>query len=192
MSQIEPAPSTPTPATTEQRLDRYGRWLALIANIGVVLGLFALIIEIRQNAELTRVATESQLNQFTLDTEMHLASPEQTEAWVKSYNAPETMTDIDIRMNEAVLVSLMLQWDTAFQMERAGLRTRGEAERIIRNTAPVYFGSRFGKAWFVSQAPGWQGVQMYDVAAPIVANLDDNYMRDLYAGLRPSASPPSP
>ena len=31
MSQTEHAsPSTPTPATTEQRLDRYGRWLALI------------------------------------------------------------------------------------------------------------------------------------------------------------------
>jgi hypothetical protein len=191
MSQTEPAtPGTPTPA--EQRLDRYGRWLALIANIGVVLGLFALIIEIRQNAELTRVATENQLNQFMLETELHLASPEQAAAWVKSYTAPETMTDIDIRMNEAVLVSLMLQWDTAFQMERAGLRTRGEAERIIRNTAPVYFGNRFGKAWFVSQAPGWQGVQMYDVAAPIVASLDDNYMRDLYAGLRPNAPPASP
>lgn len=190
MSQTESAaPSAPAP--TEQRLDRYGRWLALIANIGVVLGLFALIIEIRQNAELTRVATENQLNQFMLDTELHLASPEQTAAWVKSYNAPETMTDIDIRMNEAVLVSLMLQWDTAFQMERAGLRTRGEAERLIRNTAPVYFGSRFGKMWFVSQAPGWQGVPMYEIAAPIVASLDDNYMRDLYAGLRPDA-PPSP
>lgn len=186
MSQTEaPAPSAPAP--TEQRLDRYGRWLALIANIGVVLGLFALIIEIRQNAELTRVATENQLNQFMLDTEMHLASPEQTAAWVKCYTAPETMTDIDIRMNEAVLVSLMLQWDTAFQMERAGLRTRGEAERLIRNTAPVYFGSRFGKAWFATQAPGWQGVPMYEIAAPIVASLDDNYMRDLYASMRPDA-----
>lgn len=187
MTQSDDASAQTTPTPVEPRLDRFGRWIALVANVGVVLGLFALIIEIRQNAELTRVATENQLNQFMLDTELHLASPEQAAAWVKSYNAPETMTDIDIRMNEAVLVALMLQWDTAFQMERAGLRTRGEAERLIRNTAPVYFGSRFGKAWFVSQAPGWNGVPMYDIAAPIVAGLDDNYMRDFYVGLRLNA-----
>lgn len=187
MSQTNNA-APPAPAT-EQRLDRYGRWIALVANIGVVLGLFALIIEIRQNAALTRVATEGSMNELLASTEFHLAQPEQSAAWVRSYMAPETMSDVDIRMNEAVLVSLLMQWDNGFQMERSGLRTRAEVERLIRNTAPYYFGSRFGKRWFAAQEPGWQGTDMFEVAGPIVAGLDENFMRDYYTNLRVGAQP---
>lgn len=179
------APDAATPSSEpEARVDRIGRWLTLGANIGVVLGLLILVIEIRQNAALTRVATEGALNELMVSTELHLAQPEQSAAWAKSYMAPDTMTDVDIRMNEAVLVSLLLQWDNAFQMERSGLRTRAEVERLIRNTAPFYFGSRFGKRWFEAQAPGWQGTDMMDVAGPIVSGLDENFMREYYASLR--------
>ncbi len=186
MSQADntaPDAATP-PSEPEARVDRIGRWLTLGANIGVVLGLLILVIEIRQNAALTRVATEGALNELMVSTELHLAQPEQSTAWAKSYMAPDTMTDVDIRMNEAVLVSLLLQWDNAFQMERSGLRTRAEVERLIRNTAPFYFGSRLGKRWFEAQAPGWQGTDMMDVAGPIVSDLDENFMREYYASLR--------
>ena len=176
--------TAPSPTASEARVDRIGRWLTLGANVGVVLGLLILVIEIRQNAALTRVATEGALNELMLSTEIHLAQPEQSAAWVKSYMAPETMNDVEIRMNEAVLVSLFLQWDSGFQMERSGLRTRAEVERLIRNTAPFYFGSRFGKQWFEAQAPGWQGTDMMDVAGPIVTGLDENFMRDYYVSLR--------
>lgn len=181
------APSPATALARERRIDRISRWLTLGANIGVVLGLIILIVEIRQNEALTRVATEGAMNELMAETEFHLAQPEQSAAWVKSYMTPETMTDVDIKMNEAVLVSLLMQWDYAFQMQRAGLRTRAEVERLIRNTAPFYFGTRFGKKWFEAQAPGWQGTDMMDVAGPIVAGLDENFMRDYFTALRPEA-----
>ena len=189
MSQTETAEATTAPV--ERTTDRIARWLTLGANIGVVLGFIILIVEIQQNAALTRVAAEGALNELVVDTELHLAQPEQSAAWAKSYMAPETMTDVDIRMNEAILVSLLLQWDNAFQMQRSGLRTRAEVERLIRNTAPFYFGSRFGKRWFEAQAPGWQGTDMMEVAGPIVAGLDENFMRDYYVNLRIEAPPAS-
>ncbi|PZO55266.1 MAG: hypothetical protein DCF16_03640 [Alphaproteobacteria bacterium] len=61
--------------------DRIARWLTLGANIGVVLGLVILIVEIRQTEALTRVATEGALNELMVDTELHLAQPEQSAAW---------------------------------------------------------------------------------------------------------------
>lgn len=179
------------PAIPERRTERFARWLTIGANIGVVLGLVVLIIEIRQNAALTRVAAEHSMNELLANTEFHLAQPEQSAAWVRSYMAPETMSDVDIKMNEAVLVSLLMQWDNGFQMERSGLRTRAEVERLIHNTAPFYFGSSFGKRWFAAQAPGWQGTDMFEVAGPIIAELDENYMRDYYTNLRAGAQPAS-
>jgi hypothetical protein len=186
MSHAEIAPPSVPPAT-ESRVDRVGRWLTIGANIGVVVGLLILIVEMRQNAALTRVATEQAMNDLMANTELHLAQPEQSAAWVRSYMAPETMSDVDIKMNEAVLVSLLMQWDNGFQMERSGLRTRAEVERLIRNTAPFYFGSAFGKRWFAAQAPGWQGTDMFEVAGPIVAELDENFMREYYTSLRMDA-----
>lgn len=180
----EEPPNNASVKPTERISDRIARWLTLGANIGVVLGLIILIVEIRQNEALTRVATEQSMNDLLANTEFHLAQPEQSAAWVRSYMAPETMTDVDIKMNEAVLVSLLMQWDNGFQMERSGLRTRAEVERLIRNTAPFYFGSAFGKKWFAAQAPGWQGTDMFEVAGPIVAELDENFMRDYYTSLR--------
>lgn len=188
---IDTENAEPNTAPAERTTDRIARWLTLGANIGVVLGLVMLIVEIRQNETLTRVATEGGLNELMIDTELHIAQPEQSVAWVKSYMAPETMSDVDIRMNDAVLVSLLMQWDYASQMQRAGLRTRAEVERLIRNTAPFYFGSRFGKRWFEAQAPGWQGTDMMEVAGPIVASLDDNFVRDYYVNLRIEAPPAS-
>ena len=192
MSQTEAsAPATPPAPAPEPPLQRLSRWLTLGANIGVVLGLFLLIVELRQNAALSSLSNEIAMSNLLADIEMHLAAPEQSEAWVKSYMAPETMTDVDIRMNEAVLVSLTMQWDYAFQLEKAGLRTPEEVERLIRNTAPIYFGSRFGKTWFEQQAPFWEGTRMVEVARPIVAALDENFMRDFYTGLRNDMQTPA-
>lgn len=45
-----------------KKIHRFGRWLTLGANVGVVLGLVLLIVEVRQNASLTRTAMELQKN----------------------------------------------------------------------------------------------------------------------------------
>ena len=122
--------------------------------------------------------------------ELNLASPDKAAAWVKSYQSPGEMTDLEIRMVESHLVALMLQWDYLFQMEARGLIPRAEVENHVRNTAPYYFGSRFGKAWFRGEAPGWQGTRMMEVAGPIVSGLPDDFMKTHYASLRAGALPP--
>lgn len=67
------------------------------------------------------------------------------------------MTDIQVRMVESHLVALTLQWDHMFNMEDGGLVSRQRAQRHIENTAPLYFGSRFGKNWWRWQEAGWNG-----------------------------------
>lgn len=65
------------------RLDRAARWIALAANIGVVLGLILVIVEVRQNAELTRTQMEQRKNDFLAEIEFSLANRESAEVWVK-------------------------------------------------------------------------------------------------------------
>ncbi len=175
--------AAPAPAR-ETKLDRWGRWLTLGANIGVVLGLIILIVEMRQNAALTRAAMEQQKNSFLAEIEFSLARREMADVWVKSIRTPEALTDAEARMVESHLVALMLQWDNMFQMERAGLISREDARQHIRNSAQFYFGSRFAKNWWQLELGGWEGTPMADVAGPIVEDLDETFLERRLDGVR--------
>ncbi len=192
-----PAPTDPDPkrrfdAPAGSRLDRAARWLALAANAGVVLGLILVIVQVRQNAELTRTQMEQRKNDFLAEIEFSLATRESADVWVKAIRTPESLTDGEMKMVETHLVSLILQWDHLFQMERSGLVTRAHVRQHIANSARYYFGSRFAKNWWRLQMPGWQGTQMDEVAGPIVEGLDANFLADLFDKMRiPPARPES-
>ncbi len=162
--------------TSEKKIDNVNRWLTLGANIGVVLGLIILIIEVRQNATLTRAAMEAEKNDRLAAIELSLSSPAAAAAWTKSVRAPEEMSDAEIRIVEGHLVSVMLQWDNMFQMEAVGLASRSRVERHIQNMAPYYFGSAFAKNWWGNQIEGWAGTPMLEVATPIVSAVDEDYI----------------
>jgi hypothetical protein len=100
-------------------------------------------------------------------------------------------TDAEMKMVEAHFVSLPLQWDHLFQMERSELVTREHVRQHIANSARYYFGSRFGKRWWRLQMPGWQGTAMSEVAGPIVEGLADTFLADLFDKMR-ITSPPQP
>ncbi|MFP4335135.1 MAG: hypothetical protein ACLFQC_06620 [Wenzhouxiangella sp.] len=182
------------PISAGSRADRLSRWLTLGANLGVLLGLIILIIEVHQNASLTRLSLEVSKNALLADIELSLAQPEQAEIWVKSYLAPETMNDIERRVVESYLVALLMQWDYMLQMNRSGLITRSDAEQHIRNTGPFYFGSRFAKLWFTEEMSGWEGTDMMEIALPIVEGLDEDFLRKRAERLRMAqeSSTPSP
>lgn len=193
-----PAGTSPTPAPAAQappRLDRLNRWLTLGANIGVVLGLIILIVEVRQNAALSRATMEQQKNNVLAEIEFNIARPEISEIWIKSIRHPEDLTDAEIRTMDGILVALMLQWEHRFQMETAGLARREEARQHVINAAPYYFGSRFAKNWWSFQANGWEGTPMMEVAGPIVEATDENFLANYLDNMKlsaPEAPAPDP
>ncbi len=156
--------------------DRVNRWLTLGANLGVLLGLIMLIVEVRQNAALSRATMEQQKNDVLAEIEFYIAKPEISEVWIKSIRHPEDLTETELRTVDGILVALMLQWDHRFQMEAAGLASRADARQHVLNAAPFYFGSRFAKHWWSLQAPGWEGTPMMEVAGPIIEGLDEKFL----------------
>ncbi len=164
--------------------DRVSRWLTLAANLGVIVGLIILIVEVRQNADLTRAQLLANRDDLLVQIELSLASPESSAAWVKSIREPKSLTDTEIRMVESHLVAVMLQWHHMFTMEEAGLTSRGHTKQHILNVAPYYFGSRHGKNWWRWQESGWNGTAMMEVAGPIVDAVDEDFMLRYLEGTR--------
>ena len=188
-SELDAKPGLDGPARS--RLDGAAHWLGLAANVGVILGLILVIVQVRQNAELTRTQMEQRKNDFLAEIEFSLANRESAEVWVKAFRTPASLTDAEMKMVEAHLLSLMLQWDHLLQMERSGLVAREHVRQHIANSAPYYFGSRFGKRWWRLQMRGWQGTAMAEVAGPIVEGLDDDFLANLFDKMRIAPPPQS-
>lgn len=172
------------PKVPAQPADRLNRWLTLAANLGVLLGLIVLIVEVRQNAAMTRLSQEAGRADMFAQIELSLASPATSGAWMKAIHKPEDLTDSELRMAETQLVAIMQQWDTLFSMEQEGLVDRARVKRHIQNTAPFFFGSRFAKRWWEREEIGWAGTPMFEVADPIITAIDPNFLVDHYAFIR--------
>lgn len=198
MTDDAPAPETSAEApaiNTGARLDKINKWVALGANVGVLLGLLLVFFEMRQNADLTRIGMEQRKNDLLAQIELSLSRPEMAEVWIKSVRTPEMLTDAEIRMVESHLVSVMLQWDHMLQMDANGLISRANTQSHISSTAPFYFGSRFAKNWWKYEQQGWKGTRMWEIAAPIIDGLDENYIANRLDKTRlapPPVAPPSP
>lgn len=172
------------PRSVRWTSERVNRWLTLAANLGVLLGLIVLIIEVRQNASMSRLSHETAAANMLAQIELSLATPAASDAWMKAIHAPEDLTHGELRMAETQLVGIMQQWDTLFSMEKEGLVDRARIKMHIQNTAPFYFGSRFAKRWWEREEIGWSGTPMFEVANPIVTAVDPNFLVETYAFVR--------
>ena len=183
MSEDTEAEAEP-PRSPRWRWERANRWLTLAANLGVLLGLIVLIVEVRQNAVISRTAMELQANSELRELEMAIARPDVSAIWMKSVEAPETLTTDEIRAMDGLYASMMLQAEQRFLMAKYGIGTEGRAREHLVNSLPFYFGSRFGKQWWAGQTEGWQGSRIIEIGDPIMAGVDENFLAEYYASLR--------
>lgn len=183
MNNETPASSNQTAAKVRDWSEA-NKWLSLAANFGVLLGLIVLIFEVRQNAALTRLGVEVNRAETAVMIELGMTQTDVADAWMVAVLAPETMTDAQLRMAETQMVTIMQQWGILFDLREAGLVSRERVERAIRNQSPNYFGSAFGKHWWALEEANWQDTPMYEVAGPIIAEIDPNFLADRYATLR--------
>tara|TARA_R110000850_G_scaffold129227_5_gene249088 strand:- start:27836 stop:28831 length:996 start_codon:yes stop_codon:yes gene_type:complete len=188
-----PPDETAAPRAVRWTSERVNRWLTLAANLGVLLGLIVLIVEVRQNAAMSRLSHETAAANMLAHVELSLATPAASDAWMKAIHAPEDLTHGELRMAETQLVAIMQQWDTLFSMEQEGLVDRARIRMHIENTAPFYFGSRFAKRWWEREEIGWAGTPMFEVADPIISSIDPHFLVESYAFIRaPFASDSAP
>ena len=175
------------------KVDRINRWLALAANLGVLLGLIVLIFEVQQSATLTRVALETEKSDAQMMIDLRMTDPAVAAVWETSIYAPEELTNADLRIMDGVLNASMMVYDRLLAMMEDKLVDRARVAQNVSNTAPFIFGSKFGKNWWRQNGVGWQGTALYEIADPIIAEIPDDFLVNYYASLRlapPAASSP--
>lgn len=105
------------------KLDRYGGWLALAANLGVVAGLVLLAVELRQNTQVVRAQAVTNLMTGLMSAETAFMGEDTAAAYVVALDSPETLTGEEIVKVWAVLNVTMMAVQQTHSMYALGLAT---------------------------------------------------------------------
>ena len=165
--------------------DRLGQWLTLGANIGILVGLVLVGMEIRQNSALTRAQLVDANFSDQQAQIMVRVGEDSAAAWARSIEDPGSLSLADIQIIEADLRATLLRLRRNAVMEEIGVftgRWRRDFEWLSRPfTTPI--GRAFWNYWYDDSAAWMREMQTYiDNAAPA---MEADYMKALKDSLSP-------
>ena len=112
--------------------DQLNKWLTLGANIGVPIGIIILIAEFRQNYEITRAQTRTELTQSLLDLLALSASNKELAEIIVRDNRGEDLTDAEKHMLATRNESVISYWQNVHYQGRIGMYDEGEFSKHIQ------------------------------------------------------------
>jgi hypothetical protein len=158
--------------------DRLNRWLSLGANIGVLVGIIFLAVEIRQNSDLARLQFADDRVVSFQQSEMALYGDRAADVWEKSVSDPASLTLAELRILDAQLAQHLMNSHRHFDLEQAGLLAEGSTKAYMQNELPFFFGTRFAKAWWKFEGSKWTPELFVQLADPIIRETGDNETPD--------------
>ncbi len=103
--------------------DRLNRWLTLGANIGVLIGIILLIIELDQNRDMIRVQTRNELSQGV--HEILKLTADKADVIARANNGEE-LTPADVIIMNTQQEALFRHWENVHYQYRQGMYDESE------------------------------------------------------------------
>lgn len=134
------------------QIDRLQRWLTLAANLGVLVGLVLVILEINQNTQLARAAYRSEGNIVMNQVWATVMGDGIAEVIEKSVVSPKEMTHRDFIAMDAYLFPSINMIYRDYQLAMEGLYTSADWKASVDLYVHWYLANPFGKAWWEEEA----------------------------------------
>jgi hypothetical protein len=131
--------------------DRLNRWLSLAANVGVLVGIVFLALEINQNSDHLALQLEfSQPTQKIFDNNRTLMNPAVAAAFAKAVRTPSDLTFEEGLIAGSLIMNFLNEWEDRYLLDRAELVGEVDWRRHIRENIDWTLGSRFAKEQYRS------------------------------------------
>lgn len=162
--------------------DLVNRWLTLGADIGVIVGIAFLMLEIRQSSEIATV-------QVRLDYAAGWRSVDEArqddffaKIIAKSLENPQELSLHEIVQLDAYYSGVLDQTLSALRAADAGLRN--EAFSVAANSiAAIYFSNEFARSWWTHVKSAWP-VQLQEDLDEAIAAGELGRVRRIYEGIQ--------
>jgi len=135
---------------------KVANWVQVSANIGILLGLALVFLQIQQNTDILKTQMLFEESHRTVEAEYVMIGENGAEAWAKAITAPNELTLTEQRIIEGYLWGAVEQWRYTYTLSQQGLLAEQWKNRV--NVEVGYFlANPYGRAWWKNISdPGTQ------------------------------------
>jgi hypothetical protein len=130
------------------KTDRLHRWLALGANIGILIGLVLVIVQIRQSTQLARATYRSQGSDVANQIWASLMGGHAGDVIEKSVECPKELTYSDFMALDAFLFTAINILYRDYQLAQEGLYSETDWHGTVDAYANWYLANPFARGWW--------------------------------------------
>lgn len=152
--------------------DQVTRRLTLVANIGVVIGLFLVAVQIKQESDLTRVQLFSDHTDSRREWNQAMMGSDPMSVAAKSVERPKELTLAELQIMDHYLIGAPNEVRRLEVLKASGL----EVGAYVEGLQSFYFGSNFAKAWYEA----YGGVEEFGDTHSKISNVDPEWLVNFF------------
>ena len=121
-------------------LDKLNKWLALIANIGVAVGIFAIIVELNQASNLAEVsAFQSRMTEIQ-EAQVQLALSDDLAEILVKYDSSgvESLTPVELKRTQAWYGGVLRRMQAQYFQYQKGFLDRSSIDMMLNDISKTY------------------------------------------------------
>jgi hypothetical protein len=124
------------------------KWLTVIANLGVLIGLILVSYELNQNSKLARAALINDGSGFENQFWADVMGDAPTSVIAMAVECPERMSYADYMAMDAYLFTSLNIVYRNYELAQEGLFTQSDWKKDVEGYTHWYLGNDFGRAWW--------------------------------------------
>jgi len=154
--------------------DRINRWLTLAANVGVLVGIVFLALEIRQNSDHLALQLEfAQPTQKIFEINRDLMNPAVARVFAKAIEDPSELTFEEGLIASSLIINFLNEWEDRYLIHKAGLVGEIDWRRHIRENIEWTLGSRFAMEVYKSNRGAFEP-EFVEYIDSLLGEVSDN------------------
>ena len=161
---------------------KLSNWLQITANIGIVVGLLLVGVQLKQNSDLLKTQLLYEESRRAVDLETLVVGENGADVWTKSIADAKNMSLPEQRIMEALLWSFSEQLRSTRMLAELGLLEDEEWRLRVSAESAFYLANDYGKAWWINYSDGNTSLPD-DLTAAVnarLAEVDTNFTADYF------------
>lgn len=166
--------------------DRISHWLTLAANLGVIVGIVFLVLEIRQNSDIATAQVRLDYASGWRSVDEKRQDQAFALVYSKSILVPDELSLGEIIQLDAYYAGVIDQMLSALAASKAGLRD-GQIQNVALQAAIGYFSNAYAQAWWQENRQLWSypgGIEFQNIMDEAIAAASKSGNRDYFEGIQ--------
>ena len=133
---------------------KLANWLQITANVGIVVGLLLVGVQLKQNSDLLKTQLLYEESRRAVDLETLVVGENGAEVWANSISDAKNLSLPEQRIMEALLWSFVEQLRSTRLLAELGLLEEEEWRLRVKSESAFFLANEYGRAWWTNYSSG--------------------------------------